>query len=68
MDSSLEKNVVQTRVFLNSADGKESWVKSVGDVVKINVDAALFIKTERYTFVCVARNADEAVMEAISCC
>ncbi|KAK1381575.1 hypothetical protein POM88_028319 [Heracleum sosnowskyi] len=37
-----DKNDVPTAAFLRTRDGSEKWIKPVGDVVIINVDAALF--------------------------
>ncbi|KAK1381578.1 hypothetical protein POM88_028322 [Heracleum sosnowskyi] len=62
-----DKNDVPTAAFLSTRDDSEKWIKPVGDV-KINVDAALFTETGRFSFACVARDAKGVFLEAISCC
>ncbi|XP_074323705.1 uncharacterized protein LOC141660615 [Apium graveolens] len=49
-------------------NGAVKWTRPEGEVIKVNVDAAIFEETGRYSYVCVARNNSGSVEEAISSC
>uniref|UniRef100_A0A803PVI4 RNase H type-1 domain-containing protein n=1 Tax=Cannabis sativa TaxID=3483 RepID=A0A803PVI4_CANSA len=62
----------QDKTYLSSlsigtnGDGAELWVKHAINIIRLNVDAALFQEDQSYGFGIVARDASGKVLEAIS--
>lgn len=54
--------------FLNPEDGYEHWRRPTENRVKVNVDAAIFASSNRFTFALVARNENGDLVEAMSSC
>lgn len=60
----LSRNFSPSGKIMHSKDGKELWMKPVGNTIKINVDAALFNDVNSFGFGCVARDSSGRVMGA----
>ncbi|XP_060959421.1 uncharacterized protein LOC133030635 [Cannabis sativa] len=63
-----DKVLVPTATFLIDMDGLETWQKPVDMKLKVNVDAATFDSSGTYSFMCVARDANGDLVEAIIVC
>uniref|UniRef100_A0A803P625 RNase H type-1 domain-containing protein n=1 Tax=Cannabis sativa TaxID=3483 RepID=A0A803P625_CANSA len=60
--------LVPTTTFLIEEDGWETWQRPPATKLKINVDAATFDNNGTFSFVCVARDANGSLVEAITRC
>ncbi|XP_062076041.1 uncharacterized protein LOC133780185 [Humulus lupulus] len=60
-----------TEVFMDSfepGDGLERWTKPDSETLKVNINAALFAETGRYSFAFVIRNHNGSLLEARTMC
>lgn len=67
-DRAQDRNFNSLAAFVTEEDGAVKWMRPEGEMIKVNVDAAIFEETGRYSYVCVARNSAGSVVEAISMC
>lgn len=63
-----DTSTIPKAAFLTEEDGSAKWIRPMENVVKINVDAALFPELRTQSFSCVARDNTGMVMEALTCC
>lgn len=47
-----------------TGDSLDKWVKPIEEMFKVNMDAALFANTERYSFVLAVRDSTGSMVEA----
>ncbi|XP_060959369.1 uncharacterized protein LOC115700225 [Cannabis sativa] len=57
-----------TVAFLTDVNGAETWAKPAENILKINVDVAIFSETATYSFARVIRDETGALVEAFTCC
>ncbi|KAM6546586.1 hypothetical protein CsatB_027322 [Cannabis sativa] len=63
-----DKLLVPTAAFLTEEDRGETWKKPTANKLKVNIDAAIFDTNATYSFVCVDRDANGQLVEAITRC